>query len=98
MPKLRIDLQDGFRNDAVIIRADGTEIYHRDGVNSTAAVSHADSFETDWSKWPVRIEIDVTTRGMSGVVELAGPACLGVSVHPQGELIYRISREPFLYF
>ncbi len=98
MAKLHIDLQDGFRNDGVVIRANGQEIYRRDGVNTVVAVSQADSFETEWTEWPVQIEVDVTTRSLSGSVELTDPGYLGISIHPQGKLTYRISREPFLYF
>ncbi len=98
MAKLHIDLQEGFQKDAVIIRANGVELYRRDDLNSAAAVSHADSFETEWNAWPVRIEIEVTTRQISGSVELEGPGYVGISIHPHRKLTYRISPEPFLYF
>ena len=98
MPQLCISLQEGFRDDLVIIRANGTEVYRRRGLTTDAVVSHADTFETGWEEWPVRIDIEVATRGVSGSTELTVPGYLGVSLRPQGELFYRVSQQPFLYF
>lgn len=62
MARLRIDLQEGFVNDAVVILVNGWEIYEKDSVSTRLQVGFADSVVTDVPSGRSTVEIEVSTR------------------------------------
>ena len=64
MATLAIELQDGFRDDAVVIRAGGHE-QRLEGVTTNLAISRAGSVEFAVDDGPTDVEIDVPARGLS---------------------------------
>src|SRR5690242_1935411 len=61
MNKLHIALQDGFRNDSVIIKVNGRAIFEKTGVTTNLAISYADA-------------VDVTVPDATAVVEVGVPS------------------------
>jgi hypothetical protein len=64
MATLAIELQDGFRDDAVVIRAGGHE-ERLDGVTTNLTISRAGAVELEVDDGPVDVEVEVPNRGLS---------------------------------
>jgi hypothetical protein len=99
MVSLVIDLQDGFSDDTVVIRVDGQEVFHKEGVNTDYSLGRADSVEIPVPEGCVNVEVTVPSRHLSGtiVLEVSATVYLGVSILDD-RIDYRISDEMFLYF
>lgn len=99
MATLVIDLQDGFKDDTVVLRAGGEEVFHKHGVNTDYAIGRADSFQTEVPEGCVVIVVDVLSRDISGTIALvaSGTVYLGISLLDQ-EITHRVSDEMFRYF
>jgi hypothetical protein len=97
MPRLRIDLQEGFNNDTVAVRVDGAEVFRKTGVKTRPPVGVAESFEVEASD-PAHVEIEVATKQQSAAVDLhvSEFPYLGVS-SSGGGLELNPSRELFRY-
>ena len=79
MPKLTIDLQDGFLDDEVIVRVNGEEVERRPNVRTKRALGLAQSFDIKVPDGTVTVQVDVPTKGVSGTTEIQHPQ-LGVSL------------------
>lgn len=67
MPKLRIDLREGFAGDAVEILIDDRVVYSRADVRTNYSAGIADSFEVDVAPATVAvIEVRVPARNLVG--------------------------------
>lgn len=97
---LHIALQDGFRNDTVVVRVNQREVYRRTGVSTNLAISRADAFEVEVEEGAVRVEVELPGRNRSGAVSLepAQTPYLAVEIAPEGSLLLTPSAEPFRYF
>lgn len=62
MARLKIDLQEGFINDAVVILVNGWEVYEKDSVSTRLQGAFADSVVTDVPSGRSTVEIEVSTR------------------------------------
>jgi hypothetical protein len=99
MPVLRVDLQEGFRNDTVIVRVDGAEVYRKNGVTTRLPVGVAESFEVPTAKDDAGIEVDVPTKQQSASagVQVTQHPYLGISFDASNHLILHPSSELFRY-
>ena len=99
MPALRIDLQEGFRNDTVIVRADGAEVFRKAGVTTRPPVGVAESFEIQTPRDTTSISIDVPNRSQSASaeVQVSQTPYLGASFDVSGQLTFHPSAEMFRY-
>lgn len=98
MSGLRIDLQEGFRNDTVIVRVNGEEVFQKSGVTTRLSASIADSFEVPVEGSPSEVEVEASTRALTGKgkVDAEHTPYLGVSI--EGAAIrFERSVEPFRY-
>ena len=59
--KLHIKLREGFRDNSVLIRVNGKEVYRKSGVSTDLTISYADALEVD-VKQPV-VSLEVTVEG-----------------------------------
>jgi len=95
---LRVDMQDGFQDDEVVVRARDQE-GRKEHVTTMPQISYAGSIELEVEPGPVRLEISVPSRNLSAsqVVEVPQAALhVGVSVD-EGRISQRLSPEPFGY-
>lgn len=99
MPTLRIDLQEGFLNEPVIIRLDGREIYNETAVKTRFQSGFADHFECSVGDEPVRIEVELPGRKVGCRIEfrLHTDLHLGLSIDPGDEFQFKIWQMPFGY-
>jgi len=95
---LRVDMQDGFQDDEVVVRARDRE-GRKEHVTTMPQISYAGSIELEVQPGPVRLEISVPSRNLSAsqVVEVPQAALhVGISID-DGHLTQRLSPEPFAY-
>ena len=99
MTQLKIDLQEGFHEDTVILRAGGQEITKAAGVTTRVQTGLARSLEIEVPESAESIEIEVPTRGEKATVDLdrSKPMFVGVSLSQEGRLKSRVSATPFGY-
>lgn len=57
--QLTIKLRDGFKNDTVIMKADGKELYRKSGVTTDLSISFADALEITTTEASVKLEVAV---------------------------------------
>ena len=98
MPGLRVDLQDGFDGDEVVVRVAGKEVYRDDDVRTLTVIGRAATFTADVPAGTVAVDIELPRRGLEHrvVLDAAETPNLGVSV--SGTMLkHRVASEPFGY-
>jgi len=97
---LAIHLQEGFRNDTVIIRVNGGEVYRENDVASRQLLGGLadDSLAVEVEAGLVEVEVDVPTQNLTATynVNAAEYPYLGVYIEG-GEIRFRRSKEAFGY-
>jgi hypothetical protein len=98
MATLHIELMDGFANDTVVVKVNGAEIARQEGVSTRHQIGHAGSIEADVPDGPMRLNVELTSRGISAsrTVTSTPPPKLAVSVTGQGTL--DISDDPTRFY
>lgn len=96
---LRIDLQEVFKDDTVVVFVNGEEVYHKTGVTTNWSVSIADTVEVMVPKGGVEVKIHLPLRNLSRTVDffLSEPVYLGVKVM-QDMIDIDISNKRSFYF
>jgi hypothetical protein len=95
---LRVDLQDGFDGDEVIVKVDGQVAYHEQDVSTLTVIGRAATFTVDEAAPDVDVEVELPERQLrdSFRVDVTATPHLGVSVIG-GQLTHRLSTEAFGY-
>ena len=98
MPTLRVDLQEGFKNDAVTVRVDGREVFRKSSVTTRSPVGVAESFGAATDGEVAKVGVEVTTRKLTGEreVNVGETAYLAVSIEGD-RVVFMPSRELFRY-
>jgi hypothetical protein len=92
MALLRIDLQDGFSADAVILRVNETEAFRRKSVTTSILLGYAHSLALDVPEGTATVELEMPTRELVSTVQvrITDAGYLEFSV-VDGEIIHRTS-------
>jgi len=100
MSKITIALQDGFRNDSVVITVNDEEVYRKAGVSTNLAISLAEAIEATVSSNDVRLEVEVPSRHTKTSMTLHASECpyVGVCLKDSGKPEITPSKEAFRYF
>lgn len=98
MPRLTIDLQNGFLNDEVILRVAGAEVLRKSQVTTNLAISLAASCPVEVGESPADVEVLVPSRRVQGAVrvDVARTPYLGVNIAEDG-LQLQPSETMFFY-
>ena len=98
MMQLRIDLQDGFEGDTVVVKINNKELYRKKGVKTELTLGYADSLETEVPEGQNTIEIELPEKNIFESISLtvSSPVYLGLSVS-DGKIVARQSKEFFAY-
>ena len=98
MPTLKVDLQEGFSGETVIVRLNGREVY-RGAPKTRMQIGLADSRSFDLPPQPLTLEVATPLTGVSTSLELGmvQNVCVGVTLSPDGAISLRSSLEPFGY-
>ncbi len=96
---MRIDLQDGFYNDTVVIVVNGKEVFRRTDVSTRFQIGYALSVDQGIAENSPVVEIILPLKNLSETIKLRTPepVFLGVSLTQDGKIDCRISHEPFRY-
>ncbi|HET7234796.1 MAG TPA: hypothetical protein VFJ16_32580 [Longimicrobium sp.] len=88
MPKLQIDLTEGFAGDTVAVRVGGREVYRQDGVSTNYSSGVAGRVEADVAEGPVPVEVELPARGERAglTARVEGDSFVAVSLSPDGRL------------
>lgn len=91
MPTLHVDLREGFDGDAIVVQADGHEVFRRSGVKTNYSTGLAERVTAEVPAGEVRVDVTLPERGLRSSVTLAvdGPAALAFSLDPAGALTGR---------
>ena len=94
-----IDLQDGFKNDTVVIRADGRELRRDEAVSTRFQIGKAKSATLALPEGDVTLEVEVPTRNQRATVPIdtSKPTFVGISLTTEGRLEVRVQEQPFGY-
>lgn len=98
MSTLRVDLQEGFKDDAVDLRVNGQDGFQKEGVTTKLLLGLASSAEIEVPNGTVTIEIKVPTKNLAKTISLEVPSAkyLGISI-ANGKIEHIVSHEPFGY-
>lgn len=96
--KLRVDFQDGFSDDIIIIKINGKEVHTATQVTTDNALSFATYFEDRFERGKIEFQILVPTRDLtqSFPFDIESDMYLGISILG-GKLQFRFSDKQFLY-
>jgi hypothetical protein len=99
MVDVAIDLQDGFKDDTVVIRAGGRELLRDEAVTTRFQIGKATSATIALPEGEVTLEIEVPTRNQRAAIPIdtAKPAFVGISLTTEGRLEVRVQEHPFGY-
>jgi hypothetical protein len=78
--QIHLALQDGFDNDEVVLRVDGSEAYRGEGVTTRTQISLAADMQLDVPERPFGLEVDVPTRSVRETVQIDPNANPNVTV------------------
>lgn len=67
---IHLALQDGFDDDEVVLRLDGSEAYRGEGITTRTQISYATDVQLDVPDRPFALEVDVPTRDVRETVEI----------------------------
>jgi hypothetical protein len=82
LTRLRVDLQEGFQNDTVVVEVDGSEVLCKGGLSTNWSVGLADAVETQVPRGVVNVKVSLPARGLSEMIALqvTQPTYLYVSI------------------
>ena len=98
MPTLRVDLQEGFDGDTVLVRLNGRQLLHEPGVRTRLQTGLARLVETEMPAGGAVLEVVLEERSLQLAIPLNIEAAtyVGISVTTDG-LVHQISADPFGY-
>lgn len=98
MPTLKVDLQEGFSGETVVLRLNGKEVY-RGSPKTRMQIGLADSQSFDLPAQPLTLEVVLPLSGVSKSVDvdLLQGLYVGVTLSSDGVISLHSSLEPFGY-
>jgi hypothetical protein len=98
MATLRIDLQDGFQDDDVVVKIDGKERLRQAGVTTKKVLGLAGSVTVDVPDGKRSIELSVPGRGVTKQVDVDTETTTHVGLSLAGQDVTVLVRDkPFGY-
>lgn len=98
MPMLKVDLQEGFAGETVVLLLNGSEVY-RGAPKTRTQIGLAESLSFDLPPQRLTLEVIMPLSGVSASLDLNlfQDLYVGVTLSPDGVLSLRSSLEPFGY-
>ncbi len=95
---LAIDLQEGFVDDAVIVRVNSKEVFSGEHITTNKLLGVSASIKTEVMQGMANVEIRILNRKIVKTISLdvLAPTYLGISLL-KGMVDHVISTEPFVY-
>ena len=98
MPTLKVDLQEGFSGDTILLLLNGREVY-RGNPKTRMQIGLADSRSYDLPAQNLTLEVAAPVSGISKSlgIDLSHDVYVGVTLSQDGVISMRSSTEPFGY-
>lgn len=98
LPKLGIDLQEGFASDVAIVMINGKELFREEHLTTRLVIGLAKSFTVQVEEGMVDVKVLVPTKEIDGSVKLKveSDRYIGISI-VDGKISFNVLREPFYY-
>jgi hypothetical protein len=95
---LFIHLQEGFDNDLVVIKVNGTEKFRRKQVTTKLLLGYAEVVELPVSETAAKVQISLPQKKLAQSIDLpqSADAHIAVSV-VNNQITYQVSDQPFGY-
>lgn len=95
---LKLDLQDGFEGDLVIIKVNSSEVFRKENVKTRLTVGYALSIDVDIPAGNNNIEVSLPQKGINGEISIktSEPVSMGISIE-ENKIIFRTSESNFFY-
>ena len=77
---IHLALQDGFEDDEIVLRVDGSEAYRGEGITTRTQISHAADMQLEVPDRPFILEAEVPTRGVREAFDIDPRAHPNVTV------------------
>ncbi len=89
MESLKVVLEEGFKDDTVVVRVNDEERFRQDNVNTLLLLNMADEFELEVPEGPVQVEVYVPSRRLSDVItfDVSKPVYLYLSI-AEGRILH----------
>jgi hypothetical protein len=99
MVEVTVDLQDGFKNDTVVISAQGQELLREEAVTTRFQIGKAKSLQLAMPAGEVTLNVEVPTKDARTTVAIdtSKPMFVGVSLTTEGRLEVKVQERPFGY-
>lgn len=98
MPSLTINLEEGFRDDTVVLKVNESEVLRRTGVSTDLSAGLAGSVEVQVPEGSIHLQISVPTKSLFRALELQVVADLSVRVSVMdGSLDVQTTSERLYY-
>ena len=101
---LVIDLQDGFKDDTVILRINNDEVFRKKHITTDLRISLATRVTTNINSGEVQVEVIIPTKDLIDNYKfiINSESYLGISIVeselPNKKIKFILSQEPFVYF
>jgi hypothetical protein len=101
---LVIDLQDGFKDDTVILRINNDEFFRKEHITTDLRISLATRFTTNINGGEVQVEVIIPTKDLIDNYKfiINSENYLGISIVeselPNKKIKFILSQKPFVYF
>ncbi|MCX8128894.1 MAG: hypothetical protein N3I35_02195 [Clostridia bacterium] len=98
MQLLTIMLEEGYLDERVILKVNGTTVFDKESVKTKLLLGFADSVSINLQQTSANIEISIPNKGMSLSLKvmLDSDKYIAFSVK-NTTILHRISNEPFVY-
>jgi hypothetical protein len=99
MVEVSVDLQDGFKDDTVVISAQGHELLRDEAVTTRFQIGKAKSLQLAMPAGEVTLNVEVPTKDARTTVPIdtSKPVFVGVSLTTEGRLEVKVQERPFGY-
>jgi hypothetical protein len=99
MVEIPVDLQDGFKDDTVVISVGGRELIRDEAVSTRFQIGRAKSVALQVPEGRTMLTVEVPTRNLraTATIDTTKPQFVGISLTTQGRLEVRVQDQPFGY-
>jgi hypothetical protein len=97
--KVTFNLQEGFKDDTVIISNKNKKFFEADDVSTRTQIGLAKSFETEVSNGKIKVKVLIPTRDIEEEkeIDLTANSHIGISIADGEKLEWKMSEMPFMY-
>ena len=97
--KITFNLQEGFKDDKVIIFNKDKKIYEAEDVSTRTQIGLAKSFECNFKEKNLLIRVNIPTRNVSEEKKLDADKDIhiGISIEDHKKIVWKTSEQPFMY-